>query len=192
MTDGDEDLERYVGEMFPEALHTPDVIHCIEYVWKAGGCLYKEGSAQLARWVEERKAELYDGQVWQMLETMNEASSRIPSQKKRERYGKYLDYLIKRADRMNYADLAAQDLELSTAMIEGAVRYVVSQRFDEGGMRWIRERAEALLQLRCIQINGDWERFIAFAHQRNQDGPQRRHRVLRADPAPLPTCDLAA
>jgi len=192
LTDGDEDLERYVGEMFPEAIHTPDVIHCIEYVWKAGGCLYKEGSAQLARWVEERKTELYEGQVWQMLEAMNEASSRIRSKKKRERYGKYLDYLIKRADRMNYADLAAQDLELSTGMIEGAVRYVVSQRFDEGGMRWIRERAEALLQLRCIQINGDWERFMAFAHHRIQDGPQRRHRVLRADPAPLPTFNLAA
>lgn len=192
LTDGDEDLERYIEEMFPEAIHTPDVIHCIEYVWKAGGCLYKEGSEPLARWVEARKTELYEGRVWQMLETMNAASLRIRSKNKRERYGKYLDYLIKRADRMNYAELAAQDLELSTGMVEGAVRYVVSQRFDEGGMRWIRERAEALLQLRCIQINGDWERFVAFAHQRSREGPQRCHRVLQSDPAPLPTYDLAA
>jgi len=192
LTDGDEDLERYIEEMFPEAIHTPDVIHCIEYVWKAGGCLYNEGSKPLARWVEARKTELYEGRVWQMLETMNEASVRIGSSKKRERYGKYLDYLIKRADRMNYAELAAQDLELSTGMVEGAVRYVVSQRFDEGGMRWIRERAEALLQLRCIQINGDWERFVAFAHHRAREGPQLCHRVLRSDLAPLPAYGLAA
>ena len=192
LTDGDEDLERYVGEMFPGAIHTPDVIHCIEYVWKAGACLYKEGSERLARWVEARKTELYEGRIWQMLETMNEASTRIRSIKRRRRYGRHLDYLIKRAHRMNYGDLAAQDLELSTGMIEGAVRYVVSQRFDEGGMRWIKERAEALLQLRCIQINGDWDRFIQFAHQRTREGPQRSPRVLRNDPQPLPAYGLAA
>ena len=192
LTDGDDDLELYVREMFPEAIHTPDVIHCIEYVWKAAGCLYKEGSERLVRWVEARKAELYGGRVWEMLETMNEASLRIRNKKRRQRYGKYLDYLIKRADRMNYAELAAQDLELSTGMIEGAVRYVVSQRFDEGGMRWIKERAEALLQLRCIQINGDWDRFIQFAHQRTREGPGRSPRVLRNEPHPLPAYGLAA
>ena len=193
LTDGDEDLERGIAEIFPEAIHTPDVIHCVEYVWKAGACLYKESSKQLRSWVEARKTELYGGHVWTMLEVMNQASTRIRSEKKRTRFGKYLDYLIKRADRMNYAELAARDLELSSGMIEGAVRYVVSQRFDEGGMRWIRERAEALLQLRCIQINDDWDAFIAFAHHRIlQEQPNRQPRLLRKQPAPLPTFGLAA
>ena len=193
LTDGDEDLERVVAELFSEAIHTPDVIHCVEYVWKAGACLYKEGSKQLQRWVEARKQELYEGHVWDMLEAMNQASTRIRSKRKRKRYAKCLNYLSKRADRMNYAELAEQDLELSTGMIEGAVRYVVSQRFDEGGMRWIRERAEALLQLRCIQINGHWDQFIAFAHQRTlQELPNRNPRLLRSQPAPLPTFGLTA
>jgi len=36
------------------------------------------------------------------------------------------------------------------------VNYVIAKRFDSGGMRWIKERAEALLQLRCIEVNNDW------------------------------------
>ena len=31
-------------------------------------------------------------------------------------------------------------------------------------MRWIAERAEALLQLRCIELNGQWNDFIRFVH----------------------------
>ena len=31
-------------------------------------------------------------------------------------------------------------------------------------MRWIPERAEALLHLRCIELNGDWENFITWTY----------------------------
>ena len=47
VTDGDNDLERYIDEYFPEAEHTIDVYHVTEYLWEAGQCLYKEGSAEL-------------------------------------------------------------------------------------------------------------------------------------------------
>ena len=40
-------------------------------------------------------------------------------------------------------------------MVEGAARYVVGERLDNSGMRWIEERAEAVLLLRCIEVNGD-------------------------------------
>ena len=42
------------------------------------------------------------------------------------------------------------------------MRYVIGQRFDAAGMRWITERSEALLQLRCIEINEQWDDFIRF------------------------------
>ena len=51
LTDGDGDLALYAKEYFPEAIHTVDVIHVIEYVYKAGECLYDEGSAELKEWV---------------------------------------------------------------------------------------------------------------------------------------------
>ena len=38
------------------------------------------------------------------------------------------------------------------------------KRMDHGGMRWIKERAEALPQLRCIDANGDWAAFTKHVH----------------------------
>jgi hypothetical protein len=55
-------------------------------------------------------------------------------------------------------------------------------------MRWVRERAEALLGLRCISINGDWDDFIDHVH-RQRHAALRRGAVfplLRNTPTPLP------
>jgi len=37
---------------------------------------------------------------------------------------------------------------------------------ESGGMRWIKERAEALLQLRCSEVNNDWDAFISYFHDK--------------------------
>jgi len=77
--------------------------------------------------------------------------------------------------------------------VEGAVHYVIAQRFDGGGMRSIKERAEVLLQLRCIEVNGDWESFIAFVHDRTKTQAEQMRKNLSiksTEAAALPTCGL--
>jgi len=84
-------------------------------------------------------------------------------------------------------------LEISSGAVEGAVNYVIAKRFDSGGMRWIKERAEHLLQLRCIEVNGDWDAFIEFVHDRTRTQAQQQRKNLslkRTKPAPLPTYGL--
>ena len=47
---------------------------------------------------------------------------------------------------------------------------MVGERLDNSGMRWIEERAEAVLLLRCIEVNGDWEAFMKWSQeQRSQE-----------------------
>src|SRR5438270_222250 len=53
---------------------------------------------------------------------------------------------------------------------EGTARYVIGERLDNSGMRWIEGRAEAILLLRCIEVNGDWEDFMRWSQeQRHQE-----------------------
>ena len=106
-----------------------------------------------------------------------------------------LEDIEKRVEKMNYDWLIEEDLELATGSVEGAVRHVIGERFDCGGMRWIKERAQALLQLRCIEINGDWDAFISFVHDKlieNADEELESPRLLKSKAAPIPVFDYAA
>jgi hypothetical protein len=69
-----------------------------------------------------------------------------------------------------------------TGQVEGAVKYVVAKRCDHGGMRWIRQRAQAVIQLRCIDVNGHWPEFVG-----TRPPPERRadHRPTAEAPDEL-------
>ena len=55
-------------------------------------------------------------------------------------------------------------MDIGSGSVGGAVSHVVGKRFDQGGMRWIKGRAEALLQLKCIEFNGQWDAFTEYVH----------------------------
>lgn len=199
VTDGDNDLARYIEEFFPEAKHTLDIFHATEYLWDAGSCLYKEGSDELIEWVEEQKTSLYNGQASKIVEEIDKHLRLLPKRgpgmkSRRERLQKVREYLHKRLDKMDYDSLQKQDLEISSGAVEGAVNYVIAKRFDSGGMRWIKERAESLLQLRCIEVNGDWDSFISFVHDKTSRQAQETRTnffLKKNEPAQLPTYGLA-
>jgi hypothetical protein len=54
-------------------------------------------------------------------------------------------------------------------------------------MRWLKGKADALLHLRCIELNGDWQTFVDWFQRKNQRHLQKREsrRVLTDQPLPL-------
>jgi hypothetical protein len=133
---------------------------------------------------------------WNVLSLFKRTPKTGPGNKsKRERLEKTQRYLEKRLGQMNYKELRAQDLEIGSGAVEGAVKYVIGRRCDHGGMRWIKERAEALLQLRCLELNGHWDAFIRSVHDKLKvEGALtgRRQRLQTQSPAPLPVVHQAA
>lgn len=194
VTDGDNDLDCYAKRYFPKAIHTIDVMHVTEKLWTAGECIYPEGSRELKRWVERQKKRLYGGTAAQIVAELKRQLERTPrtgpgNKGKRERLTDVIRYIDKRLDRMNYHDLLAQDLEIGSGAVEGAIKHVIGKRCDHGGMRWIKERVEALIQLRCIEVNGQWDAFIAAVHDElkaDAIATGRRPRLQSQSPAPLP------
>ena len=60
-------------------------------------------------------------------------------------------------------------------------------------MRWIKERSESLLQLRCIEVNNDWNDFILYVHDKtNRQMQQKNKNSFLKDKIPslLPTYGL--
>lgn len=200
VTDGDNDLERYAKQFFPEATyHTLDVAHVVERIWEAGSCFLREGSKALREWVEAQKELLYAGRIDELLDELRcrrRAMGRGKRRRsRRKRLGDHIKYLAKRKEMMCYGELMDEDFEVGSGAVEGAVKHIIGKRCDQGGMRWIRERAEAVVQLRCIELNGDWNRFTEYVHDVvRQQGIEKgkRIRMQRSQPAPLPDVDEAA
>ena len=194
VTDGDNDLARYVAELFPTALHTIDVMHVVEKLWDAGSSVHREGTSECRDWVEARKDELYAGRARDIVGELDRQLARIartgPGNKfRREKLTAVREYIDKRVAHMNYDELLARDLELGTGPVEGAIKNLMGRRMDHGGMRWIKERAEAVLQLRCIEANGDWEAFVKHVHDKTRAhaiNTGSRVRLQQRHASPLP------
>jgi hypothetical protein len=167
--DGEVCLEQKMRELFPKAILTLDIRHAQERLWKVGRLLHAEGSQELTAWVEPLAELLYQGKVEELLEQLRGIDFRGSGSKaKRQTHGKTIKYLQKRQGLMKYGEWRERDLVLASGVVEGAARYVIGERLDNSGMRWIVERAEAVLLLRCIEVNGDWDAFFAFSEEQRR------------------------
>lgn len=199
LTDGDEALQLYTGELFPDAIHTVDIIHVVERIWSVGHCLFKK-RGEREEWVEAQKTALYENRTADIvaeLRRRHDAISRSGpgTATKRETLDEIATYIEKRIDRTNYGALMDRDLEVGTGAVEGAIRALMCRRMDYGSMRWIKERAEAVLQLRCIDTNGDWDAFVRFVHDKTRatgEAEGKRIRLQQRAPQALPALQEAA
>jgi hypothetical protein len=173
--DGERCLRKELLLLFPRATFTLDLRHAQERLWKAGRLFHAEASPELEQWVEPLNGLLLGGQVDALLDRLRDLLSQVPlrgpnTKRKREVLQTQIAYFEERRAMMHYDEYRRQDLVLATGVIEGACRYVVKERLDCAGMRWTLEGAERLLQLRCIELNGDWEGFITWpADQTSQE-----------------------
>jgi hypothetical protein len=196
VVDGERCLHKRLQELFPKATFTLDVRHAQERLWKAGRRFHAEGSKALEEWVAPFNTLLLEGRIDELLERLRQiaagVSLRGPNTKaKREILAKQIRYIEKRKDIMRYGEYRREDLVLASGVVEGACRHVIGERLDCAGMRWSMAGAEPLMQLRCIELNGDWDEFMQWwigqtkAKQQQHDLVQIRRAKKKRDPTTL-------
>ena len=81
------------------------------------------------------------------------------------------DYLHNKRPYLDYPTALQNGWPIATGVIEGACRHLVKDRMDITGARWGLEGAEAILKLRAIRSNGDfddyWRYHLTQERQRN-------------------------
>src|SRR2546422_9967115 len=167
VVDGETCLHDGLAVLFPQATFALDIRHVEERLWKVGRVLYGPDPDAVAHWVEEQRELLYTGLAAQLVTgckafklTLSARAKRDAA--KRETLSDLIGSLQKRLSMMAYKDLIEADLVIASGIVEGAARSVVGERLDWSGMRGITGRAEALLHLRCMGLNGGWGRFLAL------------------------------
>lgn len=168
--DGEKCLYNNLSEHFPNASFALDVYHLEEHIWLAGRSFHRVNSRKLKEWVQDKMEMLYNDHE-KLILSLNELKITYEKtnrwKKRYEAIEKLLKYMEPRKEMLRYKQYKELDLPIASGIIEGAARYVVGERMDCSGMRWIPERAEKLLQLRCVEVNGDWDNFFKHYHEKN-------------------------
>jgi hypothetical protein len=72
---------------------------------------------------------------------------------------KVITYLENHKHMMKYNEYLALGLPIATGVIEGACGSLVKDRVERSGMKWTHKGAQAVLNLRALKRNGDWDSY---------------------------------
>jgi hypothetical protein len=186
LVDGNNDqIARIHAEAKARGIDVPvviDLIHVTGYLWDAAWCFHPEASPDAAPWVRAHARDILDGRAAAVAAAIRaQAATASLSRTKRKTAQKTIRYLEAKAPYLDYPAALAAGWPISTGVIEGACRHLVKDRLAITGARWSTQGAEAILQLRAIITNGDfdayWAYHLAREHQRNHPQPRTSYQL---------------
>ena len=152
-----------------------DLVHVLEYLWKAAWSFHQEGDRAAEEWVRHHAQRILAGDAAKVASAIRrQATNRGLSPPQRSGADTCATYLTNKRPYLDYPTALQQGRPIATGVIEGACRHLVKDRMDLTGARWGLEGAEAILKLRAIRANGDFDEY--WRYHLNQE----HHRVHRS------------
>jgi hypothetical protein len=140
-----------------------DFVHVLEYVWGAAWSLYAEGDPAAEAWVRRHAHQILQGRARQVAATIRRAATNAKlDRKSRAGADRCADYLTNKHAYLDYPTALENGWPIATGVIEGACRHLVQDRMDRTGARWGLAGAEAILKLRALCANGDFEDYWRY------------------------------
>ncbi|MGX5182411.1 hypothetical protein ACWKT5_06185 [Streptomyces avermitilis] len=158
-----------------------DLIHVLEYLWRAAWCLHDSIDASAENWVARHARVLLGGGVQQTTAALEEAAHAAGQRgTQRKSIDEAMNYLSGKAQHLRYDTALERGWPIATGIIEGACRHLVKGRLDITGARWGLSGAEAVLKLRAVRANGD---FVASWAWHQQQESIHNHQTRYRDQA---------
>lgn len=133
-----------------------DFYHVCDYLADASHvCAPNDPTA----WMEQQKRRLKQNQFRAVLEALKpfQEPDSIPDKKAPVRAA--YRYLHNRPQHLDYKGAIASELPIGSGEIESAHRYIIQIRLKRSGSWWTVENAEAMLALRVLRANQDWDAY---------------------------------
>ena len=137
-----------------------DFVHVLEYLWKAAWTFFYPGDPDAETWVADRARTILTGRAVDAAATIRHQADEAGFRGS-ERTGadEAAAYLTRKAPYLDYATALASGWQIATGIIEGAARFLIKDRMDITGARWSTPGAEAVLRLRAVIANGDFDEY---------------------------------
>jgi hypothetical protein len=162
-----------------------DLVHVLEYLWKAAWSFFEPGDPDAETWVADRATCILQGKAAAVAAGIRRRATTYGyTGTERDGADACAGYLTAKAPYLDYATALARGWPIATGVIEGACRHLVADRMAITGARWGLDGAEAILKLRALLANGDFDRYWPYhlrrEHERIYGARYRETLVLAA------------
>ena len=153
--DGSEWIWNIADQHFPGAIQIVDLYHARQHLWELARKLYPNQEAEQRRWMMIHQDLLDNCKIKKLVASLR--SIQTSSAELVEKLRTEAEYFRKNARRMRYPKFRRQHLFVGTGVIEAGCKTVIGSRCKQSGMFWTVRGANAILALRCCQLNGRFE-----------------------------------
>ena len=167
----------------PDRVEILDLPHAPGHLWEAVHWFHDPGSEMALKWMKLLVLGRLSGMgtgVIRWLQHLAEQSE-LPAAT-RTRLAAIHGYFDRHRDRIHYDRYLAAGDPIASGVIEGACRHVLEDRMERAGMHWTLPGAQALLDLRCVALNDEWEPCI---NPHLPSKPRASTRTSPSNPNPL-------
>ena len=171
MMDGQESLWNQVKQLqaaWPERqwVEILDLMHANSYLWEAACAFHPGNSKEQLVFMKDRVLRILEGQVVAVISGLRQmATKRRLSKSLQAVVVKVCRYFENNQHRMKYNEYLAAGYPVATGVIEGACRHYVKDRMERAGMRWTIIGAQAMLNMRSVNLNGNFDEFNKYRIQ---------------------------
>jgi hypothetical protein len=155
-----------------------DFVHVLQYLWNAAGCLHPDSDQAAEQWVHRHATRVLEGHARKVAGTIRrQATNARLDRARRQRADEAAAYLTNKAPYLDYPTALTNGWPIATGIVEGACRHLIKDRMDITGVRWGLAGAEAVLKLRAIKANGDFDAYWRYhlAQERHHVHESRYH-----------------
>jgi len=143
-----------------------DIIHVVEYLWKAANTLYGEESPLGRRWVYDNLHLILKGRVGRVIVKLKRMAKAEELKKNTRNVLKdCIRYFENHSQWMAYDEYLRAGYPIGSGVVESSCGHTVKDRMEGTGRRWSTEGAESVLLLRSVSTSGDWDQYWNFHMQ---------------------------
>lgn len=161
LMDGAEGFHNHIKKSLPSARQIVDYWHVCQHIGKCGQILYPDNDKAANRWRSKYCRMLRQSGPSKVLSSLRKTKVRHRSRIKLKGLCEVMSFLIRRLERINYPELLEQGYRVDSGPIESSCKNVVQSRMKGCGMRWSRQGAIAMLQVRFAVTSDLWDKVIA-------------------------------
>lgn len=165
VTDGAEWIRRQFQTRLPMLdARILDYFHLMEHVGAAALVVYGEGSEGASAWCAALSQAVCEQGAAGLLVAIHETRRAVRSRTKRQALQALEQYVVKRAEMLDYPAFRAQGFDIGSGPTEAFCKTLTS-RLKGSGMRWDKPNAEAIMTLAALEHSRLWPTY--WTHQRN-------------------------